>query len=70
MSYTAVNSRGATYFLHAKNVILTNGREQTLFYFAPSERRGESINHFPAGHVVREDPRNGRLTVKRVPADE
>ncbi len=70
MPYTAVNSRGATYFLHEKRVTLTNGREQTQFYFAPSERRGEASNHFPPGHTIREDPRNGRLTVKRLPAED
>ena len=66
MPYTAVNSRGATYYLHAKHVVLPNGRPQTQFYFAPSERRGEATDEFPPGCVVREDPRNGRLTVKRV----
>ena len=65
MPYSAVNSRGATYFLHAKHVTFTNGRDQTLFYFAPTERRGEATNECPPGHVVREDPRNGRLTLKR-----
>ena len=66
MSYTVVNSRGATYYLHSKQVTLQNGREHTIFYFAPSERRGEAANACPPGHVVREDPRNGRLTLKRV----
>jgi hypothetical protein len=70
MPYTAVNSRGATYFLHAKHVVLTNGREQTQYYFAPSERRGEATEQCPSGYVVREDPRNGRLTLKRVPLEE
>jgi hypothetical protein len=65
LAYTAVNSRGATYYLHAKHVTLTNGREQTQFYFAPSVRRGEGHEELPVGHIVREDPRNGRLTVKR-----
>jgi hypothetical protein len=65
MSYTAVNSRGATYYLHAKHVVLTNGRDQTQFYFAPSERRGEATDELPAGHEIREDPRNGRLTLRR-----
>ena len=65
MPFIAVNSRGQTYFLHAKHVTLTNGRGQTLFYFAPTERRGEATDECPAGHVIREDPRNGRLTLKR-----
>jgi len=65
LPYTAVNSRGSKYYLHAKRVTLTNGPEQTQFYFAPSVRRGEGLEEFPDGHVVREDPRNGRLTVKR-----
>lgn len=64
MPYTATNSRGATYYLHAKRVTLTNGRDHTQFYFAPTERRGEATDEFPAGHVVRE-ARNGRLIVKR-----
>ena len=68
MPYMAVNSRGATYYLHAKHVVLTNGREQTQFYFAPSERRGEATEDLPTGHIIREDPRNGRLTLKRAPS--
>ena len=66
MSYTAVNRRSATCYLHAKHVTLQNGREHTLFCVAPSERRGEAASACPPGHVVREDPRNGRLTLKRV----
>ena len=65
MPYSAVNSRGATYYLYAKHVTLTNGRAQTLFYFAPTERHGEATDECPARHVFREDPRNGRLTLKR-----
>lgn len=66
MPYTAVNSRGCTYVLHEKHVTLTNGRQQTQYYFAPSERRGEATDECPAGYMVREDPRNGRLTLKRL----
>lgn len=66
MPYSAVNSRGCTYFLHEKHVTLANGRAQTQYYFAPAERRGEAVNTFPPGHTIREDPRNGRLTVKRL----
>ncbi|HEU5314705.1 MAG TPA: hypothetical protein VFX49_01240 [Chloroflexota bacterium] len=57
MPFTAVNSRGATYYLHAKPVALTNGRQTQFFYFAPSERRGEATDELPDGHVIREDPR-------------
>ena len=69
MPYTATNSRGCTYFLHEKHVTLTNGRPQTQYYFAPSERRGEATDDCPPGYVVREDPRNHRLTLKRLASD-
>ena len=38
MGYSFKNSKGKTYFLHTKDVILKGGREQTIYYFAKDER--------------------------------
>ena len=34
MGYSHQNSKGKTYFLHSKDVVLKGGRNQTIYYFA------------------------------------
>lgn len=34
MAFSTKNSKGTTYFLHAKDVELRGGRKQRIFYFA------------------------------------
>lgn len=65
MAYTHQNSKGVTYYLHAKDVTLRGGREQRIYYFAKEEKPGESIDSLPEGFQVTENPRNGFLTLKR-----
>ena len=36
-AYTYTNSKGVTYYLHKKDVILRGGREQTIYFFAKKE---------------------------------
>lgn len=64
MAYKHTNSKGVTYFLNAKAVILRGGKEQTIHYFSKDERP-EAVNAVPAGFSVNENPRNGFLTIKR-----
>lgn len=64
MAYKHTNSKGVTYFLNSKAVVLRGGKEQTIYYFSKDERP-EAVDAVPAGMVVNENPRNGFLTVKR-----
>lgn len=64
MAYSHTNSKGVTYYLHSKDVVLRGGKEQTIYYFAKDERP-EAIDALPSGYTVVENPRNGFLTLKR-----
>ncbi|MCC6177882.1 MAG: hypothetical protein IT305_21490 [Chloroflexi bacterium] len=59
MAYTHKNSKGDTYYLHAKDVTLRNGRQQRIFYFSRSEKANESLNEVPPGYSVGENQRTG-----------
>ncbi|MGH7241049.1 MAG: hypothetical protein ACREGB_02005 [Candidatus Saccharimonadales bacterium] len=62
-AYSHVNSKGVTYYLNSKNVVLRGGKEQRIFYFSKDQRpEGTDL---PAGYNVKENPRNGFLTVSR-----
>jgi len=65
MAYKHTNSKGVTYFLNSKDVVLRGGKEQTIYYFSKDER-AEAIDAVPAGMQVNENPRNGFLTVSRI----
>lgn len=64
MAYSHTNSKGVTYYLNSKAVVLRGGKEQTIYYFSKDERP-EAVQDLPAGMEVNENPRNGFLTVKR-----
>lgn len=64
MAYKHTNSKGVTYYLNSKDVVLRGGKKQTIYYFSKDER-AESIDAVPEGMMVNENPRNGFLTVKR-----
>jgi len=63
MAYKHTNSKGVTYYLNSKAVVLRGGKEQTIYYFSKDER--PEATDLPDGFVVNENPRNGFLTVKR-----
>lgn len=65
MAYTHQNSKGQTYHLHGKDVVLRGGRKQRIYYFAKEARPGEAIDAVPEGMKVVENPRNGFLALKR-----
>lgn len=60
--YTHTNSKGVTYYLNCKDVTLKGGRVQTIYYFTKDAGRGEQCS-LPEDREVRENPRNGFLTV-------
>lgn len=64
MAYAHTNSKGVTYYLHSKDVILRGGKEQTIYYFA-KDVRPEAIDAIPEGREVIENPKNGFLTLRK-----
>lgn len=63
MAYKHTNSKGVTYHLNSKKVVLRGGKEQTIYYFSKDVR--PEATDLPDGFSVNENPRNGFLTVKR-----
>jgi len=64
MAYEFKNSRGVSYFLHSKDVILKGGRKQTIFYFARDVRPG-ALNEVPAAYKVIETVKTGMPILKK-----
>ena len=66
MAYSQTNSKGVKYYLHKSDVTLRGGKVQTIFFFAKKEKNeiGEPTD-LPEDRVVKENPRNGFLTVSR-----
>ncbi|MDT3445822.1 hypothetical protein [Pseudofrankia sp. BMG5.37] len=60
------NSRGITYFLHAKEVTLRGGRRQTIHYFASQIRVNDILDSIPSGFEVKENSHNGFLLLKKI----
>ncbi len=63
MAYTHKNSKGVTYHLNSKDVVLRGGKKQTIYYFSKDNR--PEATDLPDGMTVNENPRNGFLTVSR-----
>ena len=66
-AYSHTNSKGVTYYLHKKDVTLRGGKQQTIYFFAKSDKgaKGDPTG-LPEGFEVTENPRNGFLTVKKI----
>lgn len=59
MAYTQVsNKSGRTYYLHQRDVTLKNGRQQRIYFFAPTQQDGV-IDAVPEGFKVDENTRTG-----------
>ncbi len=63
MAFTYTNSRGNTYILHATTRTLKSGKQQTLYFFAKTEKEG-ALNALPAGYEVFES-KTGLPVLKR-----
>lgn len=63
MAYTYTNSKGVTYILHSRNTTLKNGRQQTIYFFAKTEKEGV-LDAVPSGYQVVES-RNGLPVLKK-----
>jgi hypothetical protein len=64
MTYKHTNSKGVTYYLNSKAVVLRGGKTQTIYYFSKDDRK-DTGTELPDGMSVNENPRNGFLTLKR-----
>jgi hypothetical protein len=66
MAYSHKNSKGVTYYLHSTDVTLRGGKRQTIYFFAkvPKNAKGQPVD-LPADRMVKENPRNGFLTVSK-----
>ncbi len=65
MTFSTTNSRGQTYYLHGKNVILKNGREQRIYYFAKTIRV-EALDAIPEGYEISENTQTGLPVLKKI----
>lgn len=65
MTYSAKNSKGTTYYLHSRNVILKGGRPQTIYYFAKAANKECAIDEIPAGYESSENKRTGLLFLRK-----
>lgn len=66
MAYSHKNSKGVTYYLHNTEVTLRGGKTNTVYFFAKVEKnaKGKPCD-LPSDREVKENPRNGFLTVAR-----
>lgn len=58
MAFSKTNSKGQTYYLHSKDVILRGGRPQTIYFFGKEEKEG-ALDELPTGYEVMENERTG-----------
>ena len=64
MAYEFKNSRGVSYFLHAREVNLKGGRKQTIYFFARDVRPG-ALDAVPPGYMVQETTKTGMPILKK-----
>jgi hypothetical protein len=63
MAFSFKNTRGVTYFLHAKVTTTKTGKTQTLYYFAKEKKAGV-LEAVPMGYKVGETA-NGLPVLKK-----
>ena len=51
MAYGFTNSKGVTYYLHAKKTTAASGKERTLFFFS-KEIKESALDAVPSGYSV------------------
>lgn len=62
--FSMINSKGVLLFLHTTNVTLRGGKPQRIYYFSP-KISGETVEALPEDREVKENPRNGFLTISK-----
>ena len=64
MAFKYTNSKGNTYILHSRVTMLKSGKQQTIYFFAKTEKGG-SLEAVPAGYEVFES-KNGLPVLKKI----
>lgn len=64
MTFTQVNSKGQTYYLHEREVTLKGGRKQVIYFFGREAKEG-AIDELPEGYEVIENTRTGLPILKK-----
>ncbi|MFZ5392446.1 MAG: hypothetical protein ACOZAR_04640 [Patescibacteria group bacterium] len=64
-AYNQKNSKGQTYYLHSRNVVLKGGRPQTIYFFAKEEKSEGGLAQIPAAYEVSENKRTGLLFLRK-----
>ncbi|HUT07537.1 MAG TPA: hypothetical protein VMY15_01710 [Candidatus Latescibacteria bacterium] len=64
MAYEFKNSRGVSYYLHSKDVLLKGGREQRIYFFARDIRPG-ALDCVPEGYMAQETTKTGMPILKK-----
>ncbi len=64
MSFSHVNSKGQTYFLHGRDVTLKGGRVQRIYFFGKEAKEG-AIDAVPEGYIIIENSRTGLPILKK-----
>ena len=67
MALAYKNSKDQTYFLHTKDVMLKNGREQRIYFFAKQVKEG-ALDALPEGFMIKENTQTGLPVLKRAAA--
>ena len=63
MAFAYTNSKGRTYYLHAKDVELRGGRQQTIYFFSKEVKDG-ALHVLPSGKIVVENGKTGLPILK------
>lgn len=58
MSFSHVNARGVTYYLHSREATLKGGRVQRIYFFGKEAKDG-AIDEVPEGYKIKENPKTG-----------
>lgn len=64
MTYSVTNSKGQTYYLHSRSVMLKGDRRQTIYFFAKTVKDG-AIDQLPHDYHVIENQKTGLPMLKK-----
>jgi len=63
-AFAVTNSKGNTYYLHARVTTLKNGKQQTIYFFAKEVKEG-ALEALPTGYTHAES-KNGLPVLKKI----
>ncbi len=52
MTYSHVNSKGQTYYLHVNKIERSSGKVTKLYFFSREEKEGKTLDAVPDGYRV------------------